>query len=232
MNAISSRLADILARIERARARSGDRSPVRLIGVSKKQPAEAIRAAYAAGLRDFGENYAQELRDKRQAITDPALRWHFIGPIQTNKVKYVTGVHLLHTVDRTNLLDELQRRSERDDVAIDTLVQVNVGREPQKAGIDPEDIPAILDHYSGTPRLRCVGLMTIPPAAAPEETRVHFRSLAQLRDRSARAHRTGVDLRELSMGMSDDFEVAIEEGATLVRVGTALFGARPSSSPS
>lgn len=230
MNELASRLADVLERIDRARSRRGDGASVRLLGVSKKQSIDAIREAHAAGLRDFGENYAQELRDKRRATADLELRWHFIGPIQSNKVKYVTGVSLLHTIDRTSLLDELQERADRDEVFVDTLVQVNVGGEPQKSGIDPVDIPAILDHYSGTPRVRCVGFMTIPPVASPEETRAHFRTLAELRQRWAREARSQVDLRELSMGMSDDFEVAIEEGSTLVRVGTAIFGARAPSS--
>lgn len=223
---VAFRLAAIRERIERAYERRGKGPPPRLVGVSKKQTVAAIREAYAAGLRDFGENYAQELRDKREALADLDLRWHFIGPLQSNKTKYMTGVSLLHTVDRPEIVDALHQRLHREGQVLEVLVQVNVGEEPQKSGCSVSDLPRLLDSFARAPRVRCRGLMTIPPIGALPATRDHFRALAELHQRYAQQPREGVELRELSMGMSDDFEIAIEEGATLVRVGSAIFGAR------
>lgn len=225
MSGFAERLAGIAARIAAARARSGGQA-VRLVAVSKKQPVAAIAEAIAAGVRDFGENYAQELESKREALPDPALRWHAIGPIQRNKVKLVVGTHLVHTVDRPELLDAIEHRAAALAIVQDVLVQVNLAHEQSKSGLDPEALPALLDRFATTPHVRCRGLMLIPPIADPAQTRAHFAALRTLRDREAARARANVDLAELSMGMSDDFEIAIEEGATLVRVGTALFGAR------
>jgi len=222
---IAARLAEILARIELARRR-GDGQPVRLVAVSKRQPIEAIAEAVAAGVRELGENYAQELRDKREALPEPALRWHMIGPVQRNKVKLVVGVALLHTVDRPELLEALDARARAVGSTQELLVQVNIAGEPGKSGVAPAQLPALLDRLADCERLRCTGLMLIPPVAPPAQTGACFAELRALRDREAVIARTHVDLRELSMGMSDDFELAIEHGATIVRVGTALFGAR------
>jgi PLP dependent protein len=233
---IAHNLAQVRARIARAEAGAG-RPPgsVRLVAVSKTMPATDVRAAVAAGQQDFGENYAQELRDKRAELEAEAgarPRWHHIGPLQSNKVKYVAGkVALVHTLDARALLDEMERRlagagPEAGSVQ-DCLVQVNVAREPQKRGVPPEAVPALLDHFAACPHLRCVGLMVIPPLDDdPEAARPHFRALAGLREREAGVTRAHVQLRELSMGMSHDLEVAVAEGATLVRVGTAIFGPR------
>jgi pyridoxal phosphate enzyme (YggS family) len=189
-------------------------------------PADDVRAALAAGQLDFGESYGQELRDKRQAFVagSPQPRWHFIGPLQANKVKYVAGhVALVHSVDSAELLAELERRGE--DQAC--LVQVNVAGEAQKRGVAPDALAALLDLFANLRHVRCEGLMTVPPLAdAPEASRPHFAALRALRDREAARPRAGVALRELSMGMSHDLEVAVAEGATLIRVGTAIFGAR------
>jgi pyridoxal phosphate enzyme (YggS family) len=189
-------------------------------------PADDVRAALAAGQLDFGESYGQELRDKRQAFAagSPQPRWHFIGPLQANKVKYVAGhVALVHSVDSAELLAELERRGE--DQAC--LVQVNVAGETQKRGVAPDALAALLDLFANLRHVRCEGLMTVPPLAdGPEAARPHFAALRALRDREAARPRAGVALTELSMGMSDDLEVAVAEGATLVRVGTAIFGAR------
>jgi pyridoxal phosphate enzyme (YggS family) len=224
---IAAGLADVRARIAAAERAAG-RAPgsVRLVAVSKKMSADDVRAAVAAGQRAFGENYGQELRDKRAELAvDPAPpEWHFIGPLQSNKVKYVAGqVALVHTVDSIALLEAIDARG----VAQDCLVQVNVAGETAKRGVAPEGLGALLDRFKSAGHARCRGLMLIPPLGAkPEDSRSHFADLRTLRDREAGTARPNVDLQELSMGMSDDFEVAIAEGATLVRVGTAIFGRR------
>jgi len=222
-----------------AAARAAGRAPgaVRLIAVSKKMPPDDIAAALAAGQRDFGESYAQELRDKRPALdaagaAAPTPIWHFIGPLQTNKAKYVAGkVALIHSVDSAELLAEIDRRAGAPPARPepqDCLVQVNVAGEAQKHGVSPDDLGALLDRFASLPRVRCVGLMLIPPLVEdPEAARPHFAALRRLRDAEAARPRANVDLQHLSMGMSHDFEAAIAEGATLVRVGTAIFGERP-----
>jgi pyridoxal phosphate enzyme (YggS family) len=224
---IAAGLGEVRARIARAEQAAGrPAGSVRLIAVSKKMPAEDVRAGVAAGQQLFGENYGQELRDKRAALADdPAPPvWHFIGPLQSNKVKYVAGqVALVHTIDSVALLEAFEARG----VAQDCLVQVNVAGEAQKRGVAPAELPALLDRFATAAHLRCTGLMLIPPFTDdPAAARPHFAALRALRDREAARPRPHVDLRELSMGMSGDFEIAVAEGATLVRVGTAIFGAR------
>jgi pyridoxal phosphate enzyme (YggS family) len=223
---IAENIAAVRSRIADAVKRRGPGPEVTLVGVSKRQPASALREAAAAGLVDVGENYAQELRDKRHELGELALRWHFIGPVQTNKVKYVVGCTLVHTIDRVELIEALDARADRSGVDQGVLVQVNVAGEATKHGAAPADVPALLDRIGSCARLWCRGLMVIPPLLEPEATRPHFAALRRLRDELARTARPRVDLDVLSMGMSADFEVAIEEGATLVRVGTALFGSR------
>lgn len=220
---LAERLAVLHERIDAAVRRRGDGDPVRLVAVSKRQSVEAIEAALAAGQRDFAENYAQELASKRAALAGRDLRWHVIGPVQSNKVKLVLDCAWIHTIDRSSLLDAIDRRAS---AVQRVLVQVNVAGEPGKSGAAPADVPALLDRIGTLAHVQCDGLMLIPPLADPESTRPHFRALRRLRDELARVARPGVHLRELSMGMSDDFEVAVEEGATMVRVGTALFGPR------
>ena len=207
---VKAGLAQVNERIARAAARAGrDLRQIKLVAVSKTQPVSAIRAAIDAGHRIFGENYAQKLRDK--AVELPDAEWHFIGALQSNKVKMLAGkVALIHTCDRVSLAKELARRGPQR-----VLLEVNVGREPQKAGVLPEDAPALLEQIRGLVQVE--GLMCIPPAEG--DPRRHFRALREL------AEKLGV--KELSMGMSADYETAIEEGATIVRVGTAIFGARP-----
>jgi PLP dependent protein len=230
---ITRRLEQVRARVRAAETAAG-RAPgsVKLIAVSKKMPPDDIAAAVSAGQLDFGENYAQELRDKRAALASLAPRWHFIGPLQSNKVKYVAGqVTLLHSMDAPELLDELERRcqaSGRADPVQDCLVQVNVAGEAQKRGITPAALPALLDRFAGLAHVRCTGLMLIPPLGEdPEASRPHFAALRRLRDQEGQRVRAHVSLDELSMGMSHDLEVAVAEGATMVRVGTAIFGERP-----
>jgi pyridoxal phosphate enzyme (YggS family) len=223
---IASSLSEIRARIASAAARAGrSAETIRLIAVSKTKPASMIREAYAAGQRDFGENYAQELDEKQRELADlPELRWHFIGHLQSNKAKLVAPcAAMVHAVDDAKVARELAKRSEGRASPLPVLVEVNVGGEASKAGVEPEALGALLAAIEAEPRLKLDGLMSIPPPSAdPEAARVFHRRLRALRDEHGGAKR----LANLSMGMSDDLEVAIEEGATLVRVGTAIFGAR------
>ncbi len=192
---------------------------VTLVAVSKAQPADAVREAYAAGQRDFGENYAQEWRAKADALADcPELRWHFIGGLQTNKVKLIAGrVAYVHAVDRLELARELSRRLASRQAAVKVFLEVNVAGEGSKSGCHPGQLPELAQAVRALPALELIGLMCIPPADA--DPRPHFRLLRTLRDQ--------LGLRELSMGMSADWREAIEEGATFVRIGTAIFGPRP-----
>ena len=230
MSTVAERLSRVRAAIEAATERRGPGPGVTLIGVSKRQSVDAIVAAAEAGLEDFGENYAQELRDKQHGLAlsemGAAMRWHFIGALQSNKVKMVLGAHLLHTVDRASLVDAIDKRAAATKRVQDVLVQVNVSGETSKSGTSPDELLALLHHFEGRDHVRCRGLMTIPPAGPPESSRPHFRALRKLRDDVRHEVPANVELEELSMGMSADFAQAIEEGATLVRIGTAIFGAR------
>ena len=231
--------------VQACQAAGRDPAGVRLVAVSKRHPAAVIAAGLRLGQCDFGENYAQELRDKRAelgadpTVTDllPRLRWHFIGPLQRNKVPLLAGrVALIHSIDSVELIQDLAGRLTRQaahpttavGATQDILIQVNVGDESQKSGCSAADLPRLLEAVAVSQGwLRCVGLMCIPPASEdPQASRPHFRALRDLRDLHAATARPHVDLRELSMGMSHDFAVAIAEGATLVRVGTAIFGPR------
>jgi PLP dependent protein len=224
---IAANLADVRARIAAAeRAAGRPAGSARLVAVSKKMTGDDVRAALAAGQQIFGESYGQELRDKRAALANEVTppEWHFIGPLQSNKVKYVAGqAALIHAVDSAALLEAIEARGAPQAC----LVQVNVAGEAQKRGVAPTDLPALLDRFASHRFARCEGLMLIPPLTAqPEDARPHFAALRALRDREATRARPNVDLKELSMGMSGDVEIAIAEGATLVRVGTAIFGGR------
>jgi pyridoxal phosphate enzyme (YggS family) len=218
---LASRLARLRARIAAACAQAGRReSDVRLIAVSKTQPREAILAGAELGVRDFGENRVQEALAKLPGL--PAeLRLHLIGPLQTNKVNKATGAFTsIQSVDRVELLQKLAARAAALGIVQEILLQVNVTGEPQKGGVEPAHLPTLWQLAQAAPSLRAVGLMTLGRAGAGEaECRRGFAKLAQLAGGLAGA-------RELSMGMSDDFEWAILEGATQIRVGTALFGAR------
>lgn len=221
---IAERIARVQQRIEDACARTG-RSPgeVTLIAVGKTFPAHVVRAAFDAGVGDLGENRAQELREKATVITD--ARWHFVGALQTNKVRQVVGIaELIHSVDRIGLAEAIGRRAGSTGRVQDVLIEVNIGREPSKSGVDPAAVEALAEEMVAVEGLRVRGFMAIPPATAdPEHVRPWFRELRALRDRLAE---TQPDAVELSMGMSRDLDVAVEEGATLVRVGEAIFGPR------
>jgi pyridoxal phosphate enzyme (YggS family) len=218
---------DIRANLERVQAviaaacRRAGRSPdgVLLIAVSKTMPAERVKAAVEAGAAALGENRVQEAKDKIEAVGHP-VPWHLIGHLQTNKAKDAVQLFdCIQSVDRLDLAKEINRRAEAAGRTVDALVEVNLGEESQKGGARPDEVKALLDAIAGLGRVRVRGLMAIPPASAdPEATRPHFRRLRELRDLAGLEH--------LSMGMSADYAVAVEEGATIVRVGTAIFGPR------
>jgi pyridoxal phosphate enzyme (YggS family) len=223
---IAENLAALRERVAAAAAKAGRKaSDVKLVAVSKGHDASALREAFEAGQRVFGENYVQELKEKARALEDIAgeLELHFIGGLQRNKVKDVVGIaRTIHTVDRLELAIEIDKRAPHP---IDVLIEVNVGREPQKSGCDPEAASGLADEIAKKPNLRLVGWMAIPPLEAEAAAnRPLFSALRELRDKNLGAHPLA---KELSMGMSHDFEEAILQGATIVRVGTAIFGARP-----
>ena len=202
---------------------------VKLIGVTKTVPIERIREGVEAGLNALGENYVQEALEKIKSLQDFDISWHFIGHLQSNKAKMVTEeFDLIHTVDRKSLAKELNRRARQQGRIIPVLLQVNVGQEETKSGTSSEELRALFEYVSSLDALKVKGLMTLPPYLEdPEEVRPYFRQLRNLLEELRRQTSSPEELTELSMGMSHDFEVAIEEGATLIRVGTALFGERP-----
>ena len=222
---IRERFTIVQARVGAAVYKAGrDASSIRLVLASKMQPSEAIRAAANAGARDFGENYVQEAIAKHAELSDLTdIRWHLIGHLQTNKVKVAaSGFALIHSVDSVRLAEALARA--QPSPRVHALIEVNLGGESSKTGVAPDGVAAILD--AARDKLEIDGLMTIPPpASTAEAARPFFAQLRELRDRLAT--QSGYALSELSMGMTDDFEVAIEEGATIVRIGRAVFGERP-----
>jgi hypothetical protein len=226
--AISDNLQNIRDRIMSAALRAGrDPQEIRLVAVSKTQPAGAVAEAARAGQRLFGENYVQELTAKSLEIAEP-VEWHFIGSLQSNKVKYLVNlVTMIHSVDRFSLAEEIHRQWEKAGKCCDILLEVNIAGEATKGGTAADALLVLAREAAMMPHLRIRGLMTMPPFFdAPEEARPYFRELKRLAGVVGRERIPGVEMKELSMGMSGDFEVAIEEGATLVRVGTALFGER------
>ena len=222
---IADRWGEVVTRVERAAERSGrDPAEVTVIAVAKTFPADAVAEAIAAGATDIGENRAQELRDKMAALGDRA-RWHFVGHLQTNKVRALAGrVALVHSVDRFGLGEAIARRAAGIGTTQDVLIEVNLGGESSKAGVEPARTAALAAEVDALDGIAVRGLMAIPPSAPdPEQTRSFFKELAALRDDVIEGVPSATGL---SMGMTRDFEVAIEEGATWVRVGEAIFGPR------
>jgi hypothetical protein len=220
------RLAAVLARIEAAARRAGrDPASVRLLAVGKQQPVAAVAAAAAAGQREFGENYVREGVAKIEALRDLPLVWHFIGQLQANKTREVAGhFHWVHTVDRERIATRLDAQRPHDAGPLEVLLQVRLGHEPGKGGVEPAGLPRLAEFVAGLPHLRLRGLMCIPPPADDEAAqRMPF---ARLRELLEDLNRSGHRLDTLSMGMSADLEAAVLEGATIVRVGTAVFGPR------
>jgi pyridoxal phosphate enzyme (YggS family) len=227
--ALRARLTAIREKIAAAASRAGrDPSSVRLVAVSKTFPSDHIRVAYEAGQRDFGENKVQEATAKMAALQDLAIDWHLLGHLQSNKAKkaaeHFTVIHSVHDVGLLKKLDGAARESGRRPEA---FIQVDLAGESTKFGAPRESVKSILDAAASCQALRVVGLMLLPPAVDdPEASRPHFAALRALRDELVASGAPSVMLSQLSMGMSHDFEVAIEEGATMVRVGSAIFGQR------
>lgn len=233
MGAIRDNLQEVRRRMAEAALRAGrEPSSVRLVAVTKTVPPERVLEAFSAGADIFGENRVQEAQQKaplvRAAVgtSETAPRWHLIGPLQRNKVRHVFGLfELIHSVDNLPLIEELEKRAADRGERMRVLLQVNVAGEGAKHGCGPAEAEGLAAALEGSPHLKLEGLMTVPPLPEnPEDSRPWFRKLRELRDRLAEAGRG--DLRELSMGMTADFEVAVEEGATMVRVGSAIFGPR------
>jgi len=223
---LEQRIADVLERIEASASRVQRRpSEVTLVAVTKTFGAHVVLEAAEAGVTDVGENRAQELREKALVVGD-RVRWHFIGPLQTNKAKHVVGTAtLIHSVDRPALATEIDRRARAHDLVQEVLIEVNVAREAAKQGCDPATAIALAREVDGLANVRVRGLMAMAPFSdQPEHSRPYFREMRALRELLA-SEVPGAT--ELSMGMTRDFEVAIEEGATIVRVGEAIFGPRP-----
>jgi len=226
--ALRARLTNVRERIATAASRAGrDPASVRLIAISKTFSAGEIRAAAAAGQIDFGENKVQEALQKIGEVGTDTLRWHLVGHLQSNKArKAAEHFHTIHAIDSAALLMKVDDAAAAAGRSIDLLLQVDLAGEPTKHGARPDEIPAILQAAAACHASRVVGLMTLPPAVDDAESaRPYFARLRDLRDRFAPQAPGGV-LTELSMGMSHDFEVAVEEGATMIRVGTAIFGTR------
>jgi len=226
---IADRLTDVRARIARA-ARSAGRDPssVTLIAVSKTFPVSAVREAWQAGQRDFGENRVQEALQKVNDTPDLAIRWHLLGHLQTNKARKAgPAFAMIQSVDSVELLQKLDAAAADAGHTPELLIQVDLAGESTKFGVNAAEVPRLFEAAASCRAGRVVGLMTLPPAPEiPEDARPWFRQLRELRDGWLASGVPAPMLRELSMGMSDDFEVAVEEGATLVRVGTAIFGER------
>ncbi len=219
----NDRLADARARIEDARARGGHGQSVTLVAVTKTHGPEAVQTAYAAGISDVGENKVQEAQDKMALVAAP-VRWHLIGHLQRNKVKFTGPFALIHGVDSRRLAEAIDEFARKRGVVAEVLMQVNVSGEATKGGLAPDEWPAEADAWRGLTGLRVRGVMTMAPfGAAESELRRVFAGARAARDVLRAA---GHPADELSMGMSEDYPVAVEEGATMVRLGTALFGAR------
>ena len=225
---IKENLQEVEANIQAACDRVGrPRSSVTLIAVSKTKPVSDIRQAMDCGITVFGENKVQEIRDKTEEIKEP-LHWHMIGHLQTNKVKYLPGkVELIHSVDKISLAEEIEKQAAKNDLVMDVLCEVNMAAEDTKFGLTPEETPEFVRTIAKLPHVRVRGLMTIAPYTDdPESNRAYFKGLRELMESLQKENIEGTRLDTLSMGMTGDYQVAIEEGATFVRVGTGIFGER------
>lgn len=226
MTDITEHLSTIRERVRNAAHAAGrSADDVTIVAVSKQQPAEAIQLAYRAGQRHFGESYAQEAEGKSEALADLDIVWHFIGRIQSNKTRFIAErFHWAHTVDRERIARRLAEQRPYHAPPLNVLIQVNLEAEPQKGGVSADEAESLAETVAAFDRLALRGLMTIPPAGlSPDKSRAHFERLAALQSRLAAR---GFAVDTLSMGMSDDFEIAIAAGSTCVRIGAAIFGAR------
>lgn len=229
MTDFSLRLGQVLDRIEAACSRHHrDPGELRLVAVSKRHPLSAVLEAMAAGQRDFGENFVQEGVGKIEAAAGREARWHFIGHLQSNKTRQA-AMHFdwVQTIDRLRIARRLSDQRPHHAAELQVCIQLRVGDEPGKSGVDPEDLEPLVDGILALPRLKLRGLMAIPPPAGDSDTQ--RRQFAELRTAFERLQARGIDLDTLSMGMSDDLEAAVAEGSTMLRIGTALFGPRPAA---
>ena len=229
INMLKKNLEQVEKKIQEACERAGrDRSEVTLIAVSKTKPVEMLQEVYDAGIRHFGENKVQELCEKIEKM--PAdIKWHMIGHLQRNKVKYIVGnnLELIHSVDSYRLAEEINIQAKKKNVVIPILVEVNIAEEESKFGISVEDAVQLVEQISFLENVRIMGLMTIAPYVVDaEQNRLYFRRIKQLSVDIGNKNIDNVSMEILSMGMTGDYEVAIEEGATMVRVGTGIFGER------
>lgn len=225
---LKENLQQVEENIKKACKKSGrDRADVTLIAVSKTKPVEMLQTVYDCGVRDFGENKVQEMCDKMEVLPGD-IKWHMIGHLQTNKVKYIVGrTELIHSVDSVHLAAEIQKQAGKKDVIVPILIEVNIAEEESKFGIHKEDTIAMVRQIAEMDHLRIKGLMTIAPFVEnAEDNRLYFREIKQLSVDIKNQNIDNVSMDVLSMGMTGDYEVAIEEGATLVRVGTGIFGER------
>lgn len=228
MTGLAERYREISHRVAEAAARSGRRpESITLIAAAKTFGVDAVSELFAAGGRDVGENYVQEAKRKAAELPEADLRWHLIGHLQRNKVSTALDLfHLIHTLDSIDLGRELDRVAGRRGLRARCLVEVNLANETTKAGVDPDGLPRLVEEIGALQNVDVMGLMTVPPRADVDRGRSRFAKLRELAERLSRLRPANVQFKELSMGMSADFEVAIEEGATMVRVGTSIFGPR------
>ena len=225
---IAANYARVRDQVATAAQRCGRRpEDITIVCAAKTKGPEAVRTALAAGATDIGENYVQEAREKIAFVPQP-VRWHLIGHLQRNKAKEAIRLfHLIHSLDSIILAQELYRQVVKLGTTVRTLIEVNLGGEHTKSGIAPEQLEALLTAIRVLPAVHVEGFMTIPPPGPDAEaSRPYFRALARLREQYARHQSSNIELRELSMGMTDDYQVAIEEGATIIRIGRAIFGER------
>jgi len=226
---VKARLENIRKRIKNAALKCG-RNPetIRLVAVSKTMPAERVKTAIEAGVTTIGENYIQEAREKFNDLSSFPVSWHFIGHLQTNKAKYAVRMFdLIQTLDSVKLAKEIDKQAKKIDKVQSVLLQINIGQEETKSGVDESEVMALIAEIGQLKNIAIKGLMTIPPFFnQPELVRPYFKTLSNLRQRIESKALPNVCMDELSMGMTGDFEVAIEEGATMVRIGTAIFGSR------
>ncbi|NLB53300.1 MAG: YggS family pyridoxal phosphate-dependent enzyme [Syntrophomonadaceae bacterium] len=225
MEKLKQNLVEIRSRIDKAALKSGRKpTDITMIAVSKTVDADTVLQAYDLGIRDFGENRVQQFKLKQSTL--PEARWHLIGHLQTNKIKDVIGrVFLIHSLDRWRLAEELNKAAISVNQTVPVLLQVNISGEKQKYGLDPDDVEQFLEAAGQLKMIEIKGFMTMAPLLAKaEEARPIFKELALIKDKMAKNNYTNCNLKYLSMGMSQDFEVAVEEGANMVRIGSSLFG--------
>ncbi len=225
---LKENLANVEKKVNEACAKAGrKREEVTLIAVSKTKPVDMLQEIYDCGVRDFGENKVQEMCDKIEVLPDD-IKWHMIGHLQTNKVKYIVGkTKLIHSVDSLKLAQEIQKQAVKKDVTVPVLIEVNIAEEESKFGIKKEETIDLVKSIAELDHVKIMGLMTIAPYVEnPEDNRLYFRGIKQLSVDINNQNIDNVCMDILSMGMTGDYEVAIEEGATMVRVGTGIFGER------